>query len=296
MSPPRINETSYRQHAESMDAVAGDAWPDDASVDQWRHQRMYEQLAPLLGQYPRARWLTVGDGRGGLDARYLWRRGADVHASDISERRLERAHREGRIPSYSRQNLEALDFEDDAFDFVLCKETLHHLPRPMIGLYEMIRVARIGAILIEPNDPYTYRGVMDAALRWTKDRIKPLRGMSVTRADYEEVGNFVYAVSERELEKVAAGIGCRAVATRGLNDHYEPGLGANRATDSDPVFRRVRRQIRWLDALSSLGLKKPGYSVAIVLPDPPDPALRKVLLRAGFTIIDLPPHPMSDAG
>jgi len=296
MNPPRITETSYQRHAESMDGSADGALPDDASVDQWRHRRMYDQLAPLLRQYPGARWLTVGDGRGGLDARYLWRHGAEVHASDISEAALERAHREGRIPAFSRQNLEALEFEDDAFDFVLCKETLHHLPRPMIGLYEMIRVARVAAVLIEPNDPYAYRGALDAALRWAKDRIKPLRGMAVTRWDYEEVGNYVYALSERELEKVAAGIGCRAIATRGLNEHFEPGLGAVQATTDDPVFRRVQRQIRWLDALSVLGLKKPGYMVAIVLREPPDPALRAALQRAGYTIVDLPPHPMSDAG
>jgi SAM-dependent methyltransferase len=41
--------------------------------------------------------------------------------------------------NFQKENAEQLSFEDESFDFVLCKEAYHHFPRPMIALYEMIR-------------------------------------------------------------------------------------------------------------------------------------------------------------
>lgn len=43
--------------------------------------------------------------------------------------------------------------QDDAFDYVLCKDSYHHMPRPMIALYQMLRVARRAVVLIEPPGP-----------------------------------------------------------------------------------------------------------------------------------------------
>lgn len=58
----------------------------------------------------------------------------------------------GYIYNYSKENLESLSFNNESFDFVLCKESFHHLPRPYIGLYEMLRVSKIGVVLLEPYD------------------------------------------------------------------------------------------------------------------------------------------------
>ena len=51
---------------------------------------------------------------------------------------------------YELANGEALPYASRSFDFVLCKEALHHLARPVQGLYEMLRVCRRRAVLIEP--------------------------------------------------------------------------------------------------------------------------------------------------
>jgi SAM-dependent methyltransferase len=53
---------------------------------------------------------------------------------------------------YEVANGEALPYARQSFDLVLCKESLHHLARPVLGLYEMLRVCRQRAVLIEPWD------------------------------------------------------------------------------------------------------------------------------------------------
>lgn len=54
--------------------------------------------------------------------------------------------------SYEVKNCENLEYESGSFDLVFCKEGLHHLARPVLGLYEMLRVCRTGVIVIEPYD------------------------------------------------------------------------------------------------------------------------------------------------
>lgn len=51
---------------------------------------------------------------------------------------------------YEMENAECLSFESKSFDLVLCKEGLHHLARPALGFYEMLRISNDAVILIEP--------------------------------------------------------------------------------------------------------------------------------------------------
>jgi SAM-dependent methyltransferase len=53
---------------------------------------------------------------------------------------------------YEKQNCERLGYPSRSFDLVFCKESLHHLARPVLGLYEMLRVCREAALVIEPYD------------------------------------------------------------------------------------------------------------------------------------------------
>ena len=46
---------------------------------------------------------------------------------------------------------EMSEVEDGSYDLVLVQDGLHHLPRPTLGFTEMLRVARIAAIVIEPH-------------------------------------------------------------------------------------------------------------------------------------------------
>jgi SAM-dependent methyltransferase len=53
---------------------------------------------------------------------------------------------------YEKQNCERLRYGSGSFDLVFCKESLHHLARPVQGLYELLRVCRGAALVLEPYD------------------------------------------------------------------------------------------------------------------------------------------------
>ncbi|MEO6852262.1 MAG: methyltransferase domain-containing protein [Mucilaginibacter sp.] len=51
-------------------------------------------------------------------------------------------------------NGESLDVPDNAYDLVVVQDGLHHLPRPVSGFTEMLRVAKKGIIVVEPYDSF----------------------------------------------------------------------------------------------------------------------------------------------
>jgi len=294
-----FTEVSYRahEHAYAAYAASGDkaekaaTWLDPESVSSWRMARMYRLADPLLETFPGARWLTVGDGRYGLDAAYLSAHGAQALATDISGTLLEEARRAGAIPDYRQENAESLSFADDSFDFVLCKESYHHFPRPMRALYEMLRVARRGVLLIEPCDHDIPNTVATTLSRLAKNLVKRLLGRPDRGHRFEELGNYVYGISRREIEKVALGAGFPSVAFKGINDAYYPGVEFERADPRSRGFRKVRHQIARYDLLCALGLNQFGLLCAVILKDRPDVRLRATLSRDGFDLIDLPERP-----
>ncbi|MBO0348026.1 class I SAM-dependent methyltransferase [Phormidium pseudopriestleyi FRX01] len=74
-----------------------------------------------------------------------------VTVSDISENALQVC--KVRDPRLKTQvlNGEKLEVADGSYDLVLVQDGLHHLPRPVLGLTEMLRVAKKAAIVIEPH-------------------------------------------------------------------------------------------------------------------------------------------------
>ncbi|MGH2820956.1 MAG: class I SAM-dependent methyltransferase [Actinomycetota bacterium] len=92
---------------------------------------------------------------GAREVRYLRRYPFDqITVSGIFERGdwfEESAEGDERV-AYRRENCESLSFPTASHDLVFCKEGLHHLARPVLGLYEMLRVCRKAAIFIEPYE------------------------------------------------------------------------------------------------------------------------------------------------
>lgn len=126
------------------------SWFDKTTADYWRHARAYAYLEAFDKE---SSWLTVGDGRYGLDSVRIKDRGFKrVMPSDICEALLMEGKKKGIIDEYAVQNAEQMDYKEGEFDYVFCKEAFHHFSRPYIALYEMLRVADKGIILIEPND------------------------------------------------------------------------------------------------------------------------------------------------
>lgn len=74
-----------------------------------------------------------------------------VTVSDFSKNALEICKvRDARLQTCIL-NVEQLDLPDDSFDLVLVQDGLHHLPRPALGLTEMLRVARRAVVVVEPH-------------------------------------------------------------------------------------------------------------------------------------------------
>ena len=64
---------SHHEHDKAPDQKKAETWKQFDTIDAWRHKRMYDNLLPLIKNYPFSKWLTIGDGRYGTDANYLLR-------------------------------------------------------------------------------------------------------------------------------------------------------------------------------------------------------------------------------
>jgi ubiquinone/menaquinone biosynthesis C-methylase UbiE len=295
---------SYRTHADHCTRLAtedeqknlAETWTRQDTLDYWRHRRMYATLLPLLCTPGPSTWLTVGDGRFGTDARFIKEASqgqATAVASNLEVTLLAEAKRRGLIDEFRQENAERLSCADRSFDYVLCKESFHHFPRPMVALYEMLRVARRAVVIIEPLDPVWFPASFRRTLRekvallWRRVRRDPA-------FLYEVVGNYVYSVSERELEKVGLGLNLPALATRQLNDCYLPGVEFAPLDPSSPLSRKLRRRIAFRDLLSGLGLAPSALLIGMLFLSAPPRELTNALHRAGFVVRDLPRNPYAD--
>lgn len=76
----------------------------------------------------------------------------DVTVSDLSKEALENCRRFDPQLRTMLLNAESMtELPDNSYDIVLVQDGLHHLPRPVLGFTEMLRVARVAAIVIEPH-------------------------------------------------------------------------------------------------------------------------------------------------
>jgi len=75
----------------------------------------------------------------------------DVTFTDISPVAVESGlARDPRLKGFAG-NAEALNIADASYDIVIVQDGLHHLQSPVRGFTEMLRVARVGTIFIEPH-------------------------------------------------------------------------------------------------------------------------------------------------
>ncbi len=284
----------YDNHPEEWKKVLTDpvrnarslTWLRTDRLDNWLHQRLRSPLTPLFKYGIKGKWLTIGDGRYGTDAAHLISAGIeDVHATDITDELLSIGASKGIIRSYSVQNAEALNFSDDAFDYAYCKESYHHFPRPYIAVYEMIRVSKEAVVLTEPIDAWISLAPLALLRRLLKRETH----------SFEAVGNYVYSVSEREIEKLLLGLGLRHCAFFGICTHYVNGVEEtplSGGTVRDHFMRfRVKGMIRLREFLSLLGVIRPTVLIAILFKKAPSQVLVKDLKERGFTIKTLPENP-----
>ena len=264
---------------------------------------MYEAIS-CLSDLASTKWLTVGDGRWGLDSIRLKRLGVtNVLPTDICETLLAEAKSRGLIEAYSVENAEHLTFADNTFDYVFCKESYHHFPRPYIALYEMLRVAQKAVFLAEPNDDpmppsisvknFMRYKVKDFLSRYGLGHHPVFWGKPVFyQAGYEESGNFVYSVSRHEMEKVCQGLDMPQMVVKGINDHYIKGCEYELADEERSlIFREIKSKIDEMNERCLRG--KSIYSMVLLgmFKEPMDGLSRKAFVEHGFQVIDLPRNP-----
>jgi len=285
-------------NVESRKKIASTWLEQNDTIDRWRHYRMYKLLKPLINYDTNLNWVTVGDGRYGTDANALLSLGVkNVMCTDISDKLLRIGNENGFINQYSEENAENMSFENERFDFVLCKEAYHHFPRPHIALHEMFRVAKLGIILIEPCDIKISTPFFDKLFPF----IKKIRRKILNREyddsghAFEPVGNYVFSVSERELEKVQLGMHRRHLAFHSINDYYESGFEFLRIDTFEQSERKkinkAKRSIKRRDRLVKYGLKSPDLLASILFKSNPDPLILKSLDEAGWRVKELPNNP-----
>jgi SAM-dependent methyltransferase len=267
----------------------GESWLAGDSLDAWRHARMRRFLRPLIESGRAKSWVTVGDGRFGTDAHHLMAAGlTKVMATDLSDELLKAGAARGFIKDFCAQNAEALTFADDSFDFAYCKEAYHHFPRPYLAVYEMLRVCREGVVFTEPNDPVARPYRLFTFL-------KKILGKRTDGHFFEPIGNYIYAMSEREVEKLLLGIGLRYCAFAYCNDYYIEGVEHVPAVGGTPRDRKTRAKLKGViaakDLLGALGLRAPDLITAVLFKRKPSDAILSAMRSEGFAVRELPENP-----
>lgn len=282
-----INDSERRK-------VAATWMAQEDTLDRWRHDKIYNILKNIIDHDYSKTWLTVADGRYGTDANALIRLGANkVMCTDISDKLLKFGSDEGFINDFSAQNAEALTFESDSYDFVLCKEGYHHFPRPHIALHEMLRVAKVGVVLIEPNDHFLENRPINRFIHIIKKILG--RDANASGHGFEPVGNYVFSTSKREFEKVQLGMHRRFIAFKELNDYYETGFEFIPLNDKKGQHRGIIRKTKTLlylrDLLSKLGLVSSSLLITILFKQNSNNSLRQSLIENNWEVKELPKNP-----
>jgi ubiquinone/menaquinone biosynthesis C-methylase UbiE len=229
-------------------AAVYESWWDDTTVNHWRHTRLMSPVLEVLADLKDFRWLTIGDGAG-MDAWRLIQAGFyNTVASDLSNAVLEETYKRGHIKEFCAINAEQINLPDESFDFVLCKETLHHMSSPYRAIQECLRIAKFAVVLIEPQDP-----MIDNPIDPNND----IPG-------YEEVGNYVYTFSMREIQKIAYGLNLLGVATKGQTDAYIPGCEFAHCVPEDEIWNQTQQIIHTHENYIAQGLSKASYVQAII--------------------------------
>lgn len=282
-----IEESYLRQAEAERDMSMPSRYTKPDSIDNWRHTRMLSMTRSLISAMPQSSWMTVGDGRYGSDAAYLEAQGVNVLATSLTDELLHVAHGAGFISKYQSENAERLSLAENSVDFVLCKESYHHFPRPPIALYEMLRVAKEGVVLIEPIDNAKPLDYLKTLVK------KVIRGDH--EMNFEPSGNFIYKPSVAEMGKLMTAVGGRYIAVKEFNDFFHPKFGNYEAKSINIGSIITKFGVIVQNILAKLGLLGYGLGSIIIFKGVPSDAILKSIHTDSYSLIELPVNPYSQA-
>jgi SAM-dependent methyltransferase len=139
------------------DTAAYDVWhavraalePEPTATAPW-HELAKRHVGGVGGK----RVLEIGCGRGAF-ALWLAGQGAHVTAADFSPAAVDAAARlVGDSCDLAVADVQRIPYPDGAFDVVVSLETLEHVPDPLLGLRELIRVTKPGGRLVVSTPNY----------------------------------------------------------------------------------------------------------------------------------------------
>lgn len=249
------------------------SWIKPGNGDYWGNMLPMVPLAEPFKVIGSRSILTLGDGKGGKEAVFFKQLGHIVTASDVATSILEHVKNRGLIDNYLKINAENIELQDESFDFVVTKETLHHLPRPYLAIYEMLRVARQGIVFVEPKIPAN---------------IGPQPPV-----EYEESGNFVYRFSAYELTQLARAYGVKEVAYGYGRMFHQKGSGEITGVQLAELQKRVEADHRSWD--QEYGREYRSMLICIMLKENASNRFKESLKRGNFDFYSLD-NPTSRGG
>lgn len=143
----------------------------------------------------------------GIEAEFFSRYSAKVTVADISEEAIRILLNEFPYLTGSIEDSENLSFEDESFDWVIVNNGLHHLARPMKGIYEMERVAREGFIFIEAQDSFVMRLFI-----WS----------GVVNAYEDGPDNYTYRFIKHDVKRLSKSLGFKYIIHTAWCQEYVP--------------------------------------------------------------------------
>src|SRR5262249_5368165 len=163
-------------------------------------------------------------------------------------------------------------------------QTYHHLDRAPLAFYELMRVSRVGFVLIEPAE-FPPRP-LDVVRTLAKILLRQRRPIY----DVFEPGNYIYRVSERDIFRMLAAVQLPWFAIKTFNNFNNRWLARQRR---DALLARFIFQIGVgvQDVLSSCRLMSPGLCVVFVPTSPAAESAQEALRAAQFRIVRIPKNP-----
>ena len=157
MSTEQIN----RQQEQSDSVYAAGARPHTVTQDplvrylvSWRLKEAAKRLKAFVDTFSAEQMsvLTLCSGEG-LEGSILYDLGfTNITVSDISQKGVQAAlKRDPRLRGL-QLNAQETGLPGDSFDLVVVQDGLHHLPNPVGGFVEMLRVARVAVLFLEPHE------------------------------------------------------------------------------------------------------------------------------------------------
>ena len=100
-----------------------------------------------------------------------------------------------------------------------------------------------------------------------------------------------YPISKREIEKIALGMNCRAVAFNGINDYYIKGVEYEKLSSKGKIYKKVKSRIMFQNLLTKIKFRQFGLLIAIIFKQAPSASIKNRLLKKGYEVISLPKNP-----